>query len=140
MPQLYCTLIDSSFNPSCSAILGSPITCGNEEILDGFLLNNRTCTSTGGIISLNYHSISDFREWIENTMQQLVPSRGSFNFVVFVAQYRPPNAMVSGTVRCSGSIIGPNRVLTTANCATVEAPFELSIQSRGSSTSTLFGI
>lgn len=137
MPQVYCTTFTTSVDPTCDALLGSPITCGNESVVSGFLLNNRTCSITDGLVSLNYHSVSDFTEWIENATQQLIPSRGTINFVVFIAQYRPPSSITTGTVRCSGTIIGPSRVLTTANCALVELPFELSVQSRGaSSTST----
>lgn len=129
MPQAYCTSFDIT---DCSAILASPITCGNDSIIDGFVLNNRSCAIYEGRPMLNYHSVSDFREWLENTTQQSVPYKSSINFVVYVAQYT--SNIISATIRCSGTIIASNRVLTTADCVTIVLPLRLSVQSRGTSS------
>lgn len=46
---------------------GSPVTCGgNEGIVAGFLINNATCSSNNDVVSLSYHSVSDFNDFISD--------------------------------------------------------------------------
>lgn len=65
LPQALCSNHPTVFHYSCDAMTGSPVTCGNETIIDGFLINNASCsTNEDGRVSLNYHSVGQFLEWI----------------------------------------------------------------------------
>lgn len=39
--------------------------CGDGLSVSGFLLNNRVCGSNGAFSALDYHSVGEFRDWIE---------------------------------------------------------------------------
>lgn len=49
------------------------------------------------------------------------------NFIINLTQYLGLN-FDEMTFRCTGALIAPQRIITTASCATVEAPYRLGIQ------------
>lgn len=59
--ETYCTISSSNID-TCTAKLGSPIVC-NDGFIDGFIIKNAGCSSDSFLLS--YHSVGDFREWIE---------------------------------------------------------------------------
>lgn len=61
--QVFCSFFDSASNEICSVPQGSPLICGDENAVSGFILNN--CGDIKGLNGLDYHSVGDFREWIE---------------------------------------------------------------------------
>lgn len=67
-PQAHCTFLPTTtFHHSCNAMTGSPVTCGgNESVVAGFLINNATCSNKFNRVSLSYHSVSEFTDWILN--------------------------------------------------------------------------
>lgn len=66
LPRAFCTQFDSQFPDTCSAVLGSPVVCGNGTVVSGFLVgSNRDCIRTGSQTELFYHSVGQFQEWIE---------------------------------------------------------------------------
>lgn len=138
-PQNFCTNFDSNAHVTCSAKQGSPLICGSEMVLAGFVTNVNGCTTNdAGQTVLNYHSIDDFRDWIEGVFGPELPKRNAVNFVVTVME-RNVN---STTPRCYGTIISSSRVITTATCATIEQEsfLTLELQTRivvGSTASTV---
>jgi hypothetical protein len=65
LSQVFCSVIDVGSRDVCSAMLGSPVICGDGSSVSGILLNNQACTDTGDLNVLDYHSVGEFREWIE---------------------------------------------------------------------------
>lgn len=66
LPRAFCTRFDLSFPDTCYAILGSPLVCGGEDNVSGFLVgSNRDCIRHEGLVELNFHSVGDFDEWIK---------------------------------------------------------------------------
>lgn len=129
-PQNFCTFLDTISHSTCSAWQGSPLTCGNDGIVAGFLTNDGGCsTNFDGRAVLNYHSIDDFRDWILGIFGPELPERDTVDFIVTVLEFSSPN-VIKGIPRCFGTIITSNRVLTTATCATIELPLELGVQTR----------
>lgn len=128
-PQNFCTIFDSTLNPTCDAILGSPVTCGNDMAVAGFLTNDEGCNTNAGRTTLNYHSVDHFRDWIEGVFGPELPERNKVDFIVTVMEFTPPS-YIGATPRCFGTIISSNRVLTTASCATVQSPLALAVQTR----------
>lgn len=63
--QVFCSTFASNSDLACTARLGSPITCGDDSTLAGFLITDRACSITGDRFMLHYHSVSDFSDWIE---------------------------------------------------------------------------
>lgn len=59
--ETYCTISPPNID-TCTAKLGSPVVC-NEGFIDGFIIKNAGCNSEEFLLS--YHSVDDFREWIE---------------------------------------------------------------------------
>lgn len=51
------------------------------------------------------------------------------NHVVDIEQFIQPDASAT-TFRCSGAIVSTQHVVATANCATVELPYELGVRLR----------
>lgn len=66
IPNAFCSNFGLSTPEQCNAILGSPVVCGNEQTVSGFVIgSNGTCLSSASFNKLNYHSVGDFRQWIE---------------------------------------------------------------------------
>jgi hypothetical protein len=64
-PQIFCSSFETSNAFNCDAYLGSPLISVDEG-LAGILINSeRRCTTSGDRFVLNYISIGDFREWID---------------------------------------------------------------------------
>lgn len=91
----------------------------------GFVANVDGCSTNAGRTILNYHSVNDFRDWIEGVVGPELPEREAANFIVEVMERNV-------FLRCFGTIISTNRVLTTATCVTINSasPFELEVQTR----------
>lgn len=137
-PQNFCTIFDSFSHATCSALHGSPLTCGNDMEVAGFVTNVGGCRTDAGRPVLNYVSVNDVHDWIEGIFGPELPERDPVNFIVTVLEFTPPSG--EGAIpRCFGTVITSNRILTTASCVTIESPRELAVQTRivqGSSSSS----
>jgi hypothetical protein len=91
LPQAFCSIIDSSSQSSCTALQGAPIVCGDSAFVSGFLLNNRECGAAGHLATLEYHSVGEFREWIEEVSGASVAQMSTLVFVLSAA-------MISATI------------------------------------------
>lgn len=136
-PQNFCTTFDSVSHATCTALRGSPLTCGSDTIAAGFVTNDEGCSTNAGRAVLNYHSIRDFRDWIEGVVGPALPEREVANFIVTIMERQ-----ATSIPRCFGTIISSRRVLTTATCATVDSslPVRLEVQTRivqGSSSTSV---
>ncbi|KAG4071696.1 hypothetical protein HA402_011850 [Bradysia odoriphaga] len=135
-PQSYCTVFDSVSHLTCDAMQGSPLTCGNDMTVAGFVTTDGGCSADTGRTLLNYHSVHDFRDWIVGVFGPKLPERNAVNFIVTVLERNE-----TSIPRCFGTIIASNRVVTTATCATIDSSLhvELLVQTRivqGSSSSS----
>lgn len=64
-PRVFCSVLPSMEHVSCGASEGSPVACTDYSV-DGILLNQHNCTPVTDVgFRLNYHSIEEFAEWIE---------------------------------------------------------------------------
>lgn len=80
--QVFCTTFASASHATCTAIQGSPVTCGDESIVAGILINNGTCSHNGNRILLNYHSVHDFTDWIIEISGAKVTSKTSIVLIL----------------------------------------------------------
>lgn len=137
LPRIFCSNFESASDRSCTASRGSPLVCDGNSIA-GMLISDGTCTTTGVGNHLRYHSISDYIVWMQNVVNgknpddnnpdnNPIPTTG--RFIVNVVHYSPGN---SPTVRCSGTIITSEHVLTTASCTIVPASLQVGIQTETS--------
>lgn len=87
LPQASCSFHTTIFHYSCSAMTGSPVTCGNESIIAGFLINNASCSTNDDRVSLNFHSVSQFSGWTydPNTAITAKMSTVVIIFVLFIS-------------------------------------------------------
>jgi hypothetical protein len=67
LPRIFCSSFSEQNDLTCAARLGAPLTCGDVSIIVGFLLDDR-CVQREENFVLNYHSVEDFREWIEEVV------------------------------------------------------------------------
>lgn len=64
-PTAFCSTFDTRTHDSCSAVEGSPVVCFDSTI-DGFLIDNvQACANNNDRFFLNFHSVSEYREWID---------------------------------------------------------------------------
>lgn len=63
-PQAYCSVFVSSSITTCSSKLGSPLSKDDSKI-DGFLINEGSCSVNGTRYIMNYHSVEDYSDWIK---------------------------------------------------------------------------
>lgn len=65
-PQVFCSSFPSLATGPCTASRGSPVVCISGHV-SGFVINERGCTTADahGRNLLHYHSVNDFRAWIE---------------------------------------------------------------------------
>jgi hypothetical protein len=64
-PQVFCSIIDIGSQQICTALQGSPVICGNNSEVSGIVISFGTCGEVRNQRSLDYHSVGEFREWIE---------------------------------------------------------------------------
>lgn len=79
--QAFCTSFASSMHVTCSAMQSSPVVC-NSGTIDGFVLNTNGCSLTGDRYRLSYHSIGEYREWIEQVSGALFSTKISIILLV----------------------------------------------------------
>ncbi|XP_037041916.1 uncharacterized protein LOC119078468 [Bradysia coprophila] len=124
-PQSYCSNFDSVAHLTCSALEASPVTCGNDMIVSGFVSTDGCSPHGDDSARLNYHSVSDFQDWIEGVIGSQLPERREVNFIVIIMDRN-----TLAIPQCFGTIISSNRVLTTATCASIDSMDNLVVQSR----------
>jgi hypothetical protein len=65
-PQVFCSTFEDEAFEICRAREASPVVCRNNSVISGFLLSqDRKCAILDGRLSIEYHSVGDFLEWIE---------------------------------------------------------------------------
>lgn len=80
--RAYCSNLANLDVRACSAAEGSPVVCIN-GFIDGILLNTFGCTADQNNIRLNYHSINDFRNWINETSSaKTLANASAFTFIL----------------------------------------------------------
>lgn len=80
--QIFCTIFDSATDASCSAYEGSPVVC-KEGSVDGILINDRACEISGNRYMLQYHSVSEFREFIDSVVGSgIIPLKNSLLLIL----------------------------------------------------------
>jgi hypothetical protein len=63
-PEFFCTIFTSTSQETCKAQLGSSVICDHSS-LSGILMNNGSCSDFGSLSLLNYQSLEEFDEWIQ---------------------------------------------------------------------------
>lgn len=67
LPQVFCSSFYTDVADTCAASLGSPVLCGDNSAIDGFLIGGG-CAAVGSQNTLYFHTVEPFNEWInENT-------------------------------------------------------------------------
>lgn len=80
VPQASCSMFDSPLHLTCSALTGSPLVCNNSRV-DGFIVTEGLrCTAESN--RLYYHSVGDFREWIEHVSGAEIKARLSISIIL----------------------------------------------------------
>lgn len=126
--QVFCSTFELPTSFECSATLGSPVMCGDQSTVDGFLLTAGQCLIDGSNrATLEYHSVDYHRWWIEEVSSKLYNESFSPDFIVNVLHYTAPN-FDHAIIRCSATIITVRHVLTTASCVDVTNTTKITIQ------------
>lgn len=104
------------------------------------LVSAAGCSQAGSSHQLRYHSINDYIVWMQNVVNntdsdEKIPDNNPIEttkrFIVNVVHFAPGNSQ-SIAVRCSGTIITSEHVLTTASCVIVPATLHVGIQTETS--------
>ncbi|CRK88437.1 CLUMA_CG002228, isoform A [Clunio marinus] len=69
-PQVFCSA--SSNSSVCEANLASPVICGSDDTVNGFLISESGCESKDDN-RLYYHSVSDHADWINKVLSSDFP-------------------------------------------------------------------
>jgi hypothetical protein len=85
LPQLFCSTIDSGSEVTCSAMQGSPVICGYGTEVAGIVISPGTCTGEIGNRRLDYHSVGEFKEWIQEVSGAESVGKVSMTITVFSA-------------------------------------------------------
>lgn len=82
-PQAFCSVFDFN-STTCSASLGAPLVIHDLEStsIDGFLINEGSCSTNGSNFVLNYHSVGDFEEWIKKVSGAVTINKISFLLIL----------------------------------------------------------
>jgi hypothetical protein len=63
-PTLFCSVFQSTSHETCRARLGSALICDDASV-SGVLLNEGSCSIQDERAYLNYQSLHEFEEWIQ---------------------------------------------------------------------------
>jgi hypothetical protein len=80
-PQVFCSEVATQGVRECSASLGSPVTSTNSLLMFGFLISEG-CRISGDRLVLNYHSVGDFREWLDKVSGAKTTAEISFVLIL----------------------------------------------------------
>lgn len=68
--------------------------CGNSSVVSGFLINGGSCSRVDDQLSLDFHSVGDFKEWIEEKVSGAEKLVGiSMLFVIFTVLFTIKNSL-----------------------------------------------
>lgn len=121
-PTAHCTQFNAITHPTCEANLGSPVICGGDSEVSGFVISD----GCDPYARLFLHSIVDFREWILRVTDENFHDDSNARFIVALASYTPPSMLMTGL--CSGTVISARHVLAPASCARVPSPLRIAIR------------
>lgn len=66
LPQAFCSTFNTHNQMECTSTWGAPIICNVDGRIDGFVITgNLYCDQVWGRHMLSYHSVEEFRDWIE---------------------------------------------------------------------------
>lgn len=82
LPQAYCTDLLTP-GRACQAYTGSPVVCSAQTV-DGFLLQTGCPEASPGRYLVDYHSVAEFREWIDIVSSADLRSKISIIFLLSV--------------------------------------------------------
>jgi hypothetical protein len=126
--EVYCSFFNTSSSETCSATLGEPVLCGDDNLLSAFLIQHDPCTpNLNGEIQLRYHSIASYREWIDEVFKS-DDDKLSKKYIVNIIEY---TNITTVKLRCAGTVISEHHVLTTADCVTIDKGLTLGIEVQG---------
>jgi hypothetical protein len=114
--QTYYSIHKTNARP-CDAFMGSPLMAGS--FFTGFLTNNQVCSLTSSGFMLTYHTVTDYAEFIEEALTEESAANDFPNFVANIVTISEYDNNVP-VIRCSGTIISEQHVLTTAECASTD--------------------
>ena len=73
-PTLFCTMFATGTESTCSANLGSPVICSEEDnAIDGILINEQSCKEQNGRFLLSFISIGHLSDWISCVIEGYQP-------------------------------------------------------------------
>jgi hypothetical protein len=79
-PQVFCSEGILGVR-ECSASLGSPVTSLDSKVVIGFLITEG-CRVSNNRLVLNYHSVGDFRDWLDNVSGAKMTAEVSFVLIL----------------------------------------------------------
>ncbi|KAG5680167.1 hypothetical protein PVAND_009692 [Polypedilum vanderplanki] len=62
--QAFCSILDSKDEDVCKVIQGAPVICKVNEISGFVLSETKSCIETNGKFQLRYHSLENFKGWL----------------------------------------------------------------------------
>lgn len=98
----------------------------DNNLMAGFLISNG-CEVESIFGFLRYHSIVDFRFWIDEVVRSDSVNRDSRKFTVSVMSFQPPDLETAKTL-CVGTIFRENYIVTTASCVIAHTESAIAVQ------------
>lgn len=132
--QTFCSIFQSNVT-ACGAYPGSPILCNNDlKTIDGILLGNSySCNERDNEFSLEYTSLINHTNWINQTMQ--VEIEEDSKFIVAILDY--DKSFQDSEFKCYATIFTERHVLTTATCIqSIKKNTAIQVQFRNGATTT----
>jgi hypothetical protein len=78
--QAYCSMVKDKNDDVCKVAEGAPVICKDNEIAGFVLKQSSSCMKRNGKVHLRYHSIDDFRSWINNLTVETSAETNSAGF------------------------------------------------------------
>jgi hypothetical protein len=64
--SIFCSDFAVTSKYMCDAQLGSPVICGDEKVVNGFVSNEGNCVDNNIRTKLNMHSVEQYRDFIND--------------------------------------------------------------------------
>jgi hypothetical protein len=87
-PQAFCSTLDNQSQRLCNSKPGTPVMCTNNFTISGFTLNDGSCGKIDGRLSLDFHSVAEFEEWIKEVSGAETSKKTSILFILLVISLR----------------------------------------------------
>lgn len=85
-PNAFCSFFEAINDPACAANLGSAVICGDSHVINGLVVGTTTaCDPKDTKFIKSYHSVGDYKDWIEKAVNSAVIAKFSTLFFAFMA-------------------------------------------------------